>query len=172
MNFPPLVLIHLVQNRSSNKKLVLKIQFSWSCFSIMLPKYIFLNLIHLHRICSSVFTKSDPVRSFWLCSQTFPDFPFWVSESTWLGGHNLSKNLLIQINCACDPPLSYCYSRKTTYQQLICFPVKNEWEPLSQRTPVQIHFYVNAGVQAVHLRPVLESPWCLEDLVKHLHIIR
>lgn len=38
--------------------------------------------------------------------------------------------------------------RKTTYQKIICFPVKTEWEAINEKTmPVRIHSLADAGTQ-------------------------
>lgn len=66
-------------------------------------------------------------------------------------GHSLDKNDLLQTTTACALSVlqlvSGAKSRKTTYQQLICFPMKNEWKPISRKMAVQIRFDMNAGLQ-------------------------
>lgn len=100
------------------------------------------------------------------CSGHWHDFPFmWPGVATFPGDHAV---LLASV-----PLVQYVRSRKTTCQQLICFPCgekKNECRALMGEIPIQMHFYKDNMLRA--RLGFLGSSRCCQAPENHSHIIR
>lgn len=80
----------------------------------------------------------------------FPLIILSISQFTWPRGHNFTTATALSSSQVIS--LRFCSTkkkkRKTTYQKIICFPVKTEWEAINEQTmPVRIHSLADAGTQ-------------------------
>lgn len=115
------------QGNIENRITIIILYFSSSCsqFTTLLSKY-----SEIPKYLKEIkYTKSDPVRDK-LGNDLVTNFPLLtlrISEYTWF-----RVTTFLRTPCSVSVFYYTSQSRKTTYQQLICFPVKNELESVGR----------------------------------------